>query len=127
LLQVRLLERAVVGLEQLRLLPPWIFNDARESIGGMSVSKDALRMLHTPVLYLLGGPTDIAYANGQDDVSRIDHVLVAWVNLPFGHGGTYARPMGGLPLALSSTGCSGRSATMPARRAASSAPTAACA
>jgi len=61
----------------------------------MSVSKDALRMLHTPVLYLLGGPTDIAYANGQDDVSRIDHVLVAWVNLPFGHGGTYARPMGG--------------------------------
>jgi len=72
-----------------------IFNDARQSIGGMTVSKDALSALHTPVLYLLGGPTDIAYPNGSDDVARIGHVPVAFVNLPYGHGGTYARPMGG--------------------------------
>jgi hypothetical protein len=72
-----------------------IFNDARPSIGGMSVSKDALSTFHTPVLYLLGGPTDIAFPNGSDDVARIGHVPVAFVNLPYGHGGTYARPMGG--------------------------------
>jgi len=72
-----------------------VFNDSRDSIGGMTVSKDALQAFHTPVLYLLGGPTDIAYANGQDDVSRIHQVPLAWVNLPYGHGGTYARPMGG--------------------------------
>ncbi|HEU4651757.1 MAG TPA: hypothetical protein VFS49_10120 [Croceibacterium sp.] len=72
-----------------------IFNDAAQSIGGMTVSKEALKTFHTPVLYLLGGPTDIAYPNGSDDVARIGHVPVAWVNLPFGHGGTYARPMGG--------------------------------
>ena len=72
-----------------------IFNDASQSIGGMTVAKDALKTFHTPVLYLLGGPTDIAYPNGRDDVSRITHVPVAFVNLPFGHGGTYGRPMGG--------------------------------
>ena len=72
-----------------------IFNDASQSIGGMTVSKDALKTIHTPVLYLLGGPTDIAFPNGSDDVARIGHVPVAFVNLPFGHGGTYARLMGG--------------------------------
>jgi hypothetical protein len=72
-----------------------VFNDAKESIGGMRASKDILKTFHTPVMYLLGGPTDIAYANGTDDVSRIGHVPVALVNLPFGHGGTYNRPMGG--------------------------------
>jgi dienelactone hydrolase len=72
-----------------------IFNDARQSIGGLSVSKEALSAFHSPVLYLLGGPTDIAFPNGSDDVARIQHVPVAFVNLPYGHGGTYARPMGG--------------------------------
>ncbi|OYW44762.1 MAG: hypothetical protein B7Z08_08350 [Sphingomonadales bacterium 32-68-7] len=72
-----------------------IFNSTGESIGGMTVSKDALKTFHTPVLYLLGGPTDIAYPNGTDDFKRIGHVPVALVNLPHGHGGTYAQPMGG--------------------------------
>jgi dienelactone hydrolase len=72
-----------------------IFNDTSQSIGGMTVSKQALATFHSPVLYLLGGPTDIAFANGRDDVDRIEHVPVAFVNLPYGHGGTYARPMGG--------------------------------
>lgn len=72
-----------------------VFNDPKDSIGGMKASKDILETFHTPVLYLLGGPTDIAYVNGSDDVKRIDQVPVAFVNLPFGHGGTYNRPMGG--------------------------------
>jgi len=72
-----------------------IFNDTSQSIGGMTVSKQALETFHAPVLYLLGGPTDIAFPNGRDDVNRIAHVPVAFVNLPYGHGGTYAQPMGG--------------------------------
>ncbi|MGX7896620.1 hypothetical protein [Tsuneonella sp. HG222] len=72
-----------------------LFNDPNESIGGTTLPKSALSRFHTPVLYLLGGETDIAYPNGTDDVKRIDHVPVALVNLPFGHGGTYARPLGG--------------------------------
>lgn len=64
-------------------------------LGGMELGKDGLRALHTPVIYLNGGESDIAYANGLDDVNRITHVPVAWVNTPTGHGGTYHEPMGG--------------------------------
>jgi len=72
-----------------------IFNSPTESIGGMKLSKDTLKTIHTPVMYLLGGPKDIAYVNGSDDVKRIDQVPLAFVNLPYGHGGTYSKPMGG--------------------------------
>lgn len=73
-----------------------IFIGAPSTIPGMDVSKDALRSFHTPVLYILGGPSDIAYANGMDDFRLIQHVPVAVANLPVGHGGTYNEPNGGL-------------------------------
>jgi hypothetical protein len=44
---------------------------------------------------VLGGPTDIAYANGMDDFARISHVPVAVANIDKGHGGTYWEPNGG--------------------------------
>jgi len=72
-----------------------IFNQGGEPIKGMHVEKSLLGTLHTPVLYLLGGPTDIAYANGTDDVSRIDKVPVFYANHNVGHGGTYQQPNGG--------------------------------
>lgn len=72
------------------LLPP----DAPR-LAGMELGKDGLLALHTPVLYFDGGETDIAYNNGLDDVNRIQHVPVAWVNRPTGHGGSYHEPMGG--------------------------------
>ena len=64
-------------------------------LGGMELGKDGLAALHTPVIYLDGGETDIAYGNGLDDYNRINHVPVFWVNTPTGHGGTYHEPMGG--------------------------------
>lgn len=57
--------------------------------------KDQLLRIHTPVLYLLGGESDIAYANGMDDFHRINHVPAIAVNYPVGHGGTYRQPHGG--------------------------------
>ncbi len=72
-----------------------IFNTAGGGISGMDVSKDLLASLHTSVLYLLGGPTELAYDNGTDDFARIGHVPAVLVNLPVGHGGTYHEPMGG--------------------------------
>lgn len=72
-----------------------IFVGTPSTIPGMDVSKDALKAFHTPVLYILGGPTDIAYANGMDDFRQIQHVPVAVANLPVGHGGTYNEPNGG--------------------------------
>jgi dienelactone hydrolase len=62
----------------------------------MNATKDLLKTLHTPTLYLLGGETDIAYANGADDFRRIDHVPVVFANLRgVGHGGSYWEPNGG--------------------------------
>lgn len=66
------------------------------AMGGMpSVTKDDLKKYHNPVLYLIGGPTDIAYENAMDDYKRIEHVPVAITNLDVGHGGTYMQPKGG--------------------------------
>jgi hypothetical protein len=63
---------------------------------GVQISKDDLLKLHTPVAYIIGGPTDIAYTNAEDDVKRIAHVPVFYANLPVGHGGTFRTvPNGG--------------------------------
>lgn len=63
--------------------------------GMPGLSKDHLLKLHTPVLYILGGESDIAYENGMDDFNRINHVPVFAANLDVGHGGTYSKPHGG--------------------------------
>lgn len=70
--------------------------------GMPSLRKDDLLNYHGPVLYLMGGPTDIAYENAMDDFQRVEHVPVIMTNLDVGHGGTYHRPHGGeySPVAL---------------------------
>jgi dienelactone hydrolase len=73
-----------------------IFNDGTQGISGIDVSKSLLERIHTPTLYILGGETDIAYANGMDDFRRIRHVPAFVGNLiGVGHGGTYWQPNGG--------------------------------
>lgn len=64
-------------------------------LSGVGIVKDDLRKLHTPVAYILGGPADIAYPNGSDDVARLDHVPVFYGNYPVGHGGTFWLANGG--------------------------------
>jgi hypothetical protein len=72
-----------------------LFKDGQTRMAGMEATKTLLDDLHFPTLYILGGPTDIAYANGIDDFARIDHVPVAVANIDKGHGGTYWEPNGG--------------------------------
>jgi dienelactone hydrolase len=73
-----------------------IFNDNIQGITGIEVSKALLTKIHTPTFYILGGETDIAYANGMDDFKRITHVPAFLGNLVgVGHGGTYWQPNGG--------------------------------
>ncbi|MFC1494615.1 glycoside hydrolase family 10, partial [Thermodesulfobacteriota bacterium] len=48
-----------------------------------------------PIIYVIGGPKDIAYPNAMDDFKRIENVPVVIINLDVGHGGTYAQPHGG--------------------------------
>jgi dienelactone hydrolase len=57
--------------------------------------KTTIDKLHAPLIYILGGPSDIAYANGMDDFARITKVPVAVANLAVGHGGTFYQPNGG--------------------------------
>jgi hypothetical protein len=66
--------------------------------GGMGMpplTKDHLAKLHGPVFYLLGGESDIAYANGTDDFKRIEKIPVFMANQGVGHGGTFGQPHGG--------------------------------
>jgi hypothetical protein len=73
-----------------------ILIDGPSDIPGMDLEKDQLLKLHTPVIYILGGESDIAYTNGMDDYKRIEHVPAAVANLlGAGHGGTYSQPNGG--------------------------------
>jgi hypothetical protein len=64
--------------------------------GGMPpLTKELLAKLHSPVFYLLGGETDIAYVNGMDDFKRIEKIPVFVANKGVGHGGTFSQPHGG--------------------------------
>ena len=72
-----------------------LLNSGPTTMTGASVGKEVLQTLHTPVIYIEGGPTDIAYENGMDDFKRIPHVPAAIANLPVGHGGTFNEPNGG--------------------------------
>ena len=58
-------------------------------------AKDRLQEITVPVIYILGGPEDIAYENGMDDFHRLVKVPAFAANYPVGHGGTYRQDHGG--------------------------------
>ncbi len=67
-------------------------------IGDMSmqgVTPAALENLHTPMLYLIGGPADVAYPNAAKDFERISGLPVVMINTLDGHEGTYYEKHGG--------------------------------
>ena len=72
-----------------------VFKDGSNPIKGLTVDKSLLLKLHTPVLYILGGPGDVAFPNGSDDFDKISHVPVFLASIDVGHGGTFRQPNGG--------------------------------
>ena len=62
-----------------------LFVNPSTAVSGMpSNGKDKLNQIHTPVIYILGGESDIAYGNGMDDFKRINHVpAVAVISFSF--------------------------------------------
>ena len=68
-------------------------------IGDMTMARadrSSLLKLHAPVVYLVGGESDVAYKNALLDYERIAHVPVALANaINGGHSGTFAEPNGG--------------------------------
>ncbi len=73
-----------------------LFGADSPGMPGMDVSKSTLDQLHAPILYLLGGPTDVAYGNGTDDFSRISKVPAYLLSREVGHSGTFWQPHGGV-------------------------------
>lgn len=82
-------------IDTVMALASGVYNRPGSGLSRVSIAKEDLRRLHTPVAYVLGGPSDIAYPNGMDDVRRIDHVPVFVGNLPVGHSGTFRVANGG--------------------------------
>ncbi len=73
-----------------------LFMDATEAMPGMPMpTKEKLKEISTPIIYILGGEEDIAYGNGMDDFRRINQVPSCAANFPAGHAGTYLKPHGG--------------------------------
>ena len=68
-------------------------------IGDMEMqgtTKDNLNSLHQPMLYLIGGPADVAFPNAQKDYERIaDNIPLVLINTKDGHSGTYYEKSGG--------------------------------
>lgn len=73
-----------------------IFNDPPSSeLPVPLLAKDILKQLHAPIIYIMGGPKDMAYPNAMDDYKRINTIPIVMINLDVGHIGTYAQPHGG--------------------------------
>jgi dienelactone hydrolase len=59
-------------------------------------SAKSLKNLHAPILYIVGGTSDVAWNNAQADYKAIKRVPVVLAdNTQSGHGGTYEQPNGG--------------------------------
>jgi len=73
-----------------------LFVNPAGAVPGMPMpEKEKLQDITVPVIYILGGETDIAYANGMDDFHRLTKVPAFAANYPVGHGGTYRQDHGG--------------------------------
>jgi len=73
-----------------------ILNSGMGDMSMAGATPESLQNYHAPVLYIVGGETDVAYSNALLDYSRIDHVAVTLSNLiNGGHSGTFWDPYGG--------------------------------
>ena len=80
----------------LMIMNSGLFVNPAGAVPGMPMpEKEKLQKITVPVIYILGGPEDIAYANGMDDFYRLTKVPAVAANYPVGHGGTYREPHGG--------------------------------
>jgi len=61
----------------------------------MPATEADLAKLHTPLIYLTGGPTDIAYAGAEGDFKAINGLPIFDASTDKGHGGTWFQLDGG--------------------------------
>ena len=79
-----------------RLKTYLILNAGMGKMTMADASVKSLKNLHGPILYLVGGTSDVAWQNAQQDYKAIKRVPVVLAdNTQSGHGGTYEQPNGG--------------------------------
>ena len=79
-----------------RLKTYLILNAGMGKMTMADASSKSLKRLHAPILYLVGGTSDVAWQNARMDYKAIRHVPVVLAdNTQSGHGGTYEQPSGG--------------------------------
>jgi acetyl esterase/lipase len=79
-----------------RLKTYLILNAGMGKMTMADASAKSLKNLHAPILYLVGGTSDVAWQNAQIDYKAIKKVPVVLAdNTQSGHGGTYEQPNGG--------------------------------
>jgi dienelactone hydrolase len=73
-----------------------MFNSGIGDMTMADANEQSLKNLHAPIVYLVGGPTDIATDNAKLDYQRINHVPIVFANhRTAGHSGTFEQPYGG--------------------------------
>lgn len=79
-----------------RLKTYLIMNAGMGDIDMAGASRASLPNVHGPILYVTGGPSDVAYENAKKDFSRLGEVPAVWADhAASGHGGTYGEAHGG--------------------------------
>ncbi len=79
-----------------RLKTYLILNAGMGSMTMADASAKSLKSLHGPILYLVGGTSDVAWKNAQMDYEAIKkNPVVLADNTKSGHQGTYEQPLGG--------------------------------
>ena len=92
---------AVAEDPRIKLIGIWNSGILNAPINGKAavmedIRKDQLEKLHTPIFYITGDKTDIAFENGLDDFKRVTKVPAFHAYKDgVGHGGTYSQPNGG--------------------------------
>ncbi|KAK1635521.1 hypothetical protein BDP81DRAFT_490192 [Colletotrichum phormii] len=91
---------ATAGLNDTRVSHIGIFNSGQLT---EAASKEVAGNLTKPVFYTLGGPTDVAYPNGERDYSVLPNATSAWKgNHELGHSAAFDALNGGIPAIVGS-------------------------
>ena len=62
----------------------------------LRMHRERLQGLHTPVLFVMGGKSDVAWTFAEQSFAAITRVPVFFGSIDVGHGGTFDRPHGGI-------------------------------
>lgn len=73
-----------------------VLNSGMGDMQMQGITPAQLDNINVPMFYLIGGPTDIAYANAAKDFEKLQNISVVMANTQDGHEGTYYEAHGGL-------------------------------